>query len=120
MKKNFKKKLICFDLDNTLCNTKGNKYKNSTPIKKKINFVNKLYDEGHYIIIFTARFMGKFAGNHLKVKKYGYNFTKKQLIKWDLNHHELIMCKPTFDYMIDDKSIGFKKNWIESLKKKLK
>ena len=32
MKKKF---TFCFDLDNTICTTKGNKYKGSRPIKKK-------------------------------------------------------------------------------------
>ena len=30
------------------------------------------------------------------------------------------MGKPNFDIFIDDKSLGFKKNWIKELKLKLK
>ena len=37
------KKIICFDLDNTLCTTKGSDYLNAKPILKNIKFVNELY-----------------------------------------------------------------------------
>ena len=49
-----KKKIICFDLDNVLCKTSNNDYKKSKPIKKNINTLNKLYQNGFYIKIFTA------------------------------------------------------------------
>ena len=76
-----KKKIICFDLDNTICKTKKNFYRNSKPIKKNL-LVNKLYDKGYIIKIFTARFMGRSNENINKAKKLGLNFTKSQLKKW--------------------------------------
>ena len=39
-----KKKIICFDLDNTLCRTEKNYYRKSKPIKKKISFVRSEKD----------------------------------------------------------------------------
>jgi hydroxymethylpyrimidine pyrophosphatase-like HAD family hydrolase len=48
------KKIICFDLDNTLCVTEESHYKNSKPIKKNIKFINFLKRKGFYIKIFTA------------------------------------------------------------------
>ena len=50
-----KKKTFCFDLDNTLCVTKGSNYLKSKPKKKLIKLVNELYNNGHTIKIFTAR-----------------------------------------------------------------
>ena len=47
--------IYCFDLDGTLCNTEGNNYSGSRPKKDRIQIVNKLYDDGHTIIIDTAR-----------------------------------------------------------------
>ena len=44
-----KKKIICFDLDNTLCKMISNHYKKSRSIKKDISLLNKLYDKGFYI-----------------------------------------------------------------------
>jgi hypothetical protein len=113
------KKVICFDLDNTLCKTKGTDYKNATPIKKKIIFVNYLAAD-YKIIIFTARFMGREKGNLSRAKRRGFAFTKYQLKKWGVKFDKLIFGKPTYDIFIDDKNLGYNKNWIVELRKKLK
>lgn len=110
-------KTYCFDLDNTLCITVNGDYNNSKPIVKAINTVNLLYERGNKIIIFTARFMGKMKGNLEMVNKVGYKFTKNQLIDWGLKHHQLILGKPEYDYIVDDKSIFFKENWYEDILK---
>ena len=63
------KKKYCFDIDGVICKTIGNNYKNSKPILIAINKINKLYEEGNYIIIFTARFMGRSKENKKIAKK---------------------------------------------------
>lgn len=119
MKKNFR--VICFDLDNVLCETKESDYKNSKPIENAIKVVNKLFINGYYIKIFTSRFMGRNNQNVKKAKKQGFLFTKKQLKKWGVLYHELILGKPSYDLFIDDKNIFFdKKKWIFELMSKLK
>ena len=47
----------------------------------------------------------------------GYKMTKQQLKNWGVNYNKLIMGKPSFNYYIDDKNIGFSKDWIIQLKK---
>ena len=115
-----KKKIFCFDLDNTICITKGKQYSRSKPIKEAIILINKLYSEDHYIKIFTSRYMGRNDDNINKAYKQGYQFTYKQLKSWGLKFHKLHMGKPSFDFLVDDKSIGFKKNWPSHLRKILK
>jgi histidinol phosphatase-like enzyme len=105
-----KKKIICFDLDNVVCTTKRNNYKCSKPIQKSINLINKLYSQGYQIIIFTARGMGRFNGNYNMVVKFYRQLTLKQLRIWTVNY-QLLLGKPAYDYFIDDKAYGFKKNW---------
>ncbi len=119
MKKN-KKIIICIDIDNTICKTFTNNYKNSIPYKKKIKFVNNLHQQGYYIKLFTSRFMGRNKENKNQAKTQGYIFTKKQLNGWGLNYNELIFGKPSFDIYIDDKNLEFKSSWPTILKKKLK
>ena len=51
-------KKLCFDLDGVICNTTKNYYKKSTPKKKVIEAINKLYKSNH-ITIFTSRYMGE-------------------------------------------------------------
>lgn len=98
---NENKKIYLFDLDNTLCVTEkkedGNwDYLNSKPIEDRINYVNKLFDEGHRIIVETAR--------GCVSKKNWYEETYNQLISFNLKFHELRTgVKYNFDYSIDDK-----------------
>lgn len=108
------KKIICFDIDNIICKTVNNRYINSKPNMKVINLINSLFEKGHTIKIFTARFMGRNNDNITKAKKQGYNLTKKQLKKWKINYHSLILGKPSYDLLIDDKALGFKDSWFNS------
>ena len=64
-----KKKIFCFDLDNTICITKGKQYSRSKPIEEAIILINKLYSEGHVIKIFTSRYMGRNKDNINKAYK---------------------------------------------------
>ncbi len=117
MKKKF---IICFDLDNVICTTIGKNYKKAKPKKKVINLINELYEDNYEIRIFTARFMGRNKDDIYKAKKQGFKLTSKQLKKWNVKYHKLILGKPSYDLFIDDKAFGFKKNWHLSLKKILK
>jgi hypothetical protein len=101
MDADIEKKIYLFDLDNTLCMTEkkedGNwDYLNSKPIQNRIDYVNDLFDNGHKIIIETAR--GSVS------KKNWYEETHNQLINFGLKFHELRTgVKFNFDYSIDDK-----------------
>jgi hypothetical protein len=111
-----KKKIICFDLDNVICITKKNFYKHSEPIAEVVELINRLHSEGHYIKIFTSRYMGRSKESVSLAKIKGYNFTKKQLQSWGIKFHKLIFGKPSYDLFVDDKSIFFKKNWFTNFK----
>jgi len=58
--------------------------------------INKLYDEGHIIKIFTAR--GQGSGNDFS------KITKKQLKLWGVKYNELLE-KPEADFYVDDKAM---------------
>jgi len=88
--------IYCIDVDGTLCTTTTNQeYHKAVPIMDVIAAVNRLYKEGHYIKIFTAR--GMDSGKDFK------ELTKKQLKEWNVKHHILIMNKPAADVYVDDK-----------------
>jgi hypothetical protein len=101
-------KIIIFDIDNTIAITKGNKYSVARPILSKIKIINKLYENGHIIKIFTSRYMGKHKENTNLIKRIYYKKTYRQLKKWGLKFNELIFGKPIFDYFIDDKAFNSK------------
>jgi hypothetical protein len=113
-----KNKVFCFDLDNVICDTKKNHYKLSKPNAKAIKLINDLYNKGHYIKIFTARYMGRTNDNVLKASKFGLIITKKQLKLWKIQYHVLIMGKPSYDLFVDDKAYGYSGMWIKDLRNK--
>ena len=116
-----KLKTICFDIDNVICKTLSSRdYSKSVPIKKNIKIINKAYDNGFNIILYTARYMGRCERNIKQVEKKIKPLTLKQLKKWGVRHHKIYFGKPSFDLFVDDKSLFFKKNWQKSLKDKLK
>jgi histidinol phosphatase-like enzyme len=111
-----KKKTYCFDLDGVICKTNKNFYKKSKPIKAAIEKINSLHKGGNKIIIFTARYMGRCEQKITLAKKRGYLLTLNQLKKWNVKFHKLIFGKPSYDYIIDDKSINYRKDWHKFLK----
>lgn len=111
-------KTFCFDIDNTLFVTKQNFYSQSKPIKKNIKVVNQLFKKGHKIILFTARGMTTYARNVKLINKNLGSLTIRQLKKFNVKYHELIFGKPSFDYIIDDRSVFYKKNWSKNFIKK--
>ena len=108
-------KTYAFDIDGVICTTVDSDYKNSLPNIKAIKKINKLYDDGHKIIIFTARFMGRTNNDFIKAKELGYNSTLKQLKNWNLKFHKLIFGKPSFDLLVDDKAYNYNENWINKI-----
>ena len=101
----------CVDIDGTICSpTVGRDYHKAQPWQDRIEVLNKLYDEGNYIIYFTARAMGRFADlphsvASVKAKEVLYDLTKQQLDDWGVKYNELIMGKPHADFFIDDKGV---------------
>ena len=89
---------ILVDIDETICFYKGDRhYPNAIPIKKNIEKINKLYDEGHYIKYWTAR------GSVTKID--WFKITKKQLNIWGCKYHDLSVGeKPFYDLLICDKT----------------
>ena len=90
---------IYVDIDETICITPPDRdYTQSTPIKKNIEKINDLFDEGHTIIYWTARGTG--SGKDYK------EITKKQMEQWQVKFHELKLNKPMYDLFICDKAVN--------------
>ena len=96
--------IYAFDIDGTICNNTFGKYDDAVPIPDRIAYINYLFDNGHTIKMFTAR------GSTTNID--WTHKTAKQLKKWGLKYHELIMGKPYADFFIDDKGHNdFFWNW---------
>jgi capsule biosynthesis phosphatase len=95
-----------FDLDNTLCITKDSDYLRCVPIPDRIKKVNKLYEDGNTIIIYTARGMGSLNNNQIQAINKYYSITEVQLKNWNVKYTHLMLGKPAADFYIDDKGIN--------------
>jgi len=90
--------IFCFDLDGTLCSNNDGRYEEATPDREMIAAVNKLRDEGHNIVIFTARGSGT-----------GIDWTevtRQQLERWGVAYDKLQFGKPPADVYVDDKGVN--------------
>lgn len=95
------------DIDGTICeNQSGLDYNYSVPKLDRIEKINNLYDEGHKIVYFTARGMGRYNDNFILAKTKFYDITKLQLKMWGCKYHNLILGKPSGDLYIDDKGVN--------------
>jgi len=92
------KKIFYIDIDGIIFENDSSRmdYYTVVPIEKNIRKINKLYDEGHAIILWTAR--GGTTGIDWTTE------TKKQLFMENVKYHKLLMNKPTFDVFIDDRA----------------
>jgi capsule biosynthesis phosphatase len=105
---------ICIDLDGVIAEIKkeNETYADVKPIKSAVEKIKKLKENGHYIIIYTARHMKTCDGNVYKaISKIGL-ITLEWLKEHDIPYDEIIFGKPWADIYIDDNGFRFK-NWDE-------
>lgn len=99
---------LALDIDGTLCNNTNGKYEETQPYMEIIDLINEMYDSGHYVILQTARGMGKHDGNAALAYKDWYCLTKRQLEEWGVKYHELHLGKILADVYIDDRGFRVK------------
>jgi uncharacterized HAD superfamily protein len=82
--------IIGVDIDGTLTlEEEGHDYNNRTPDTKVINKINKKYEEGHTIILFSSRW------------ESDREVTKRWMKRYGVKYHALILGKPKFDLYVD-------------------
>lgn len=96
---------IVVDIDGTICSQEPN-YSDAMPYFRVIDKINRLYDKGYYVVLFTAR------GYETKID--WEPVTKKQLSDWGLKYHELLFNKPSADLYIDDKACNIT-DWVAAI-----
>ena len=88
---------LIFDIDGTICSQESD-YSQAKPIQEVIDKLNKKYDEGYKIVLFTAR--GTETGIDWS------EVTAEQLERWGVKYHTLLFGKPAGLKYIDDKGIS--------------
>jgi CMP-N-acetylneuraminic acid synthetase len=100
---------FAFDLDGVLATlVPGNNYREAVPCLPAIDLLNRLYEAGNRIVIYTAR--GSLSGIDWT------EATQDQLQRWGVRHHELRFGKPAADYYVDDRLISLPvlQAWVDS------
>ena len=102
------RQVVLVDIDETICFYSGKRqYDLAEPNQENIAKINKLYDEGWYVVYWTAR-----GGSQKSISlgKCYYEFTWRQLESWGCKFHDLSTgskgkyIKPACDLVIDDKA----------------
>ena len=92
-------KAFVFDVDGVVATLVPTlEYERALPNRDIIRVVNYLYEQGHRIVLFTAR--GSATGRDWS------ELTRRQMADWGVKHHELLFGKPAADYYIDDKMLS--------------
>lgn len=87
---------IVVDLDGTILEERTKEEKSEAiPLPGAVEAVNKLYEMGHIITIYSARGQGEL------------DLTLGQLNKYGLKYHYLVLGKPVGDIFIDDRAFHF-------------
>jgi capsule biosynthesis phosphatase len=100
---------IVFDLDGVICELKNpsETYSDVLPKSDVIEKMQELKNDGHYLIIQTARHMRTCKGDVSQVIKKVGKITEDWLKKWKVPYDELIFGKPYADMYIDDLAVEF-------------
>ena len=100
---------IVIDLDGTICpiRQEGEFYADLVPHEGAVAKLKELKNNGHYIIIQTARNMATCNSNIGKVMKNIGLITLEWLQKHDIQYDEIFFGKPNADLYIDDRALRY-------------
>ena len=110
-------KRIIIDCDGVIAGkAHGGDYSKAPPLQYGIDQVNKLYDMGYEVVLYTARYGDRENGNIHKQYGRGYREWTDWLEKYGVKYHEAFMGKPAGVLYIDDKAARVRGNdkegWI--------
>ncbi len=94
-----KTKAFVVDIDGVIAQlSPNNDYNLAQPNYPVIEAVNRLYEQGNNIVLFTAR--GYVTGIDWT------EVTRTQMEKWGVKHHELKLGKPNANFYVDDRNLS--------------
>ncbi|WP_153115858.1 acylneuraminate cytidylyltransferase family protein [Rhodocyclus tenuis] len=98
-----------FDIDGVIATlAPANDYERAFPLDDNIALINRLYDLGNKIVLFTAR--GSATGRDW------VDLTRGQMSSWGVKYHDLRFGKPAADFYVDDRmmSVSDLSSWIST------
>jgi capsule biosynthesis phosphatase len=97
---------ICFDIDNTIL-TNSDVHGRGTgiePIPKMVDMIRRLHEEGHTIVLATARSMETCNSNLGRAGKRGMMSVLTKLDEFKIPYDEIYFGKPWAHLYVDDKA----------------
>ena len=104
---------IAVDFDGTLCSWHPGAYELAQPLPERIERVRRMKEAGHTIWIYTAR--GASLGSEAAADARWGDLTRGQLTTWGIPFDKLIIGKPPYDVIIDDRAVNFTEDWEAQL-----
>lgn len=103
-------KTFIIDIDGTICHSvPGGDYSKAEPILEVINKINKEYESGNKILLYTARGMRTFSGDVFKISSFHGPILETWLAKYNVKYHDLVFGKlwsPGELYYVDDHNLS--------------
>lgn len=99
------KKTIVFDVDDTILTTVNRDYANSKPKEEVVKGLRALKKAGWYIILQTARGMGRSNGDIEVVREQVTKEIEEFCFKYNVPFDKLLLGKPWAALYIDDKAM---------------
>jgi capsule biosynthesis phosphatase len=98
-------KIICVDVDDTICITENRDYANSKPITPMIEKLREARDKGYVIVLHTARGQGRSEGNWKSVEQEVRQEVETFCTKFDVPFDVIVLGKPWAQWYVDDKAV---------------
>jgi capsule biosynthesis phosphatase len=93
------------DVDDTILTTENRDYSKSVPKTDVISKLREARDKGWYIILFTARGMGRSNGNIESVREEVTREIESFCSRFDVPCNQIMLGKPWAAMYVDDKGL---------------
>lgn len=97
-------KTLVVDVDGTVCASREYEYKDAEPITWAREYLNKLHQEGWYIVYFTARYYRRNHRDLGDIYAEGYEELKTWLDTQGFVYDEIRLGKPSGEYYLDNRA----------------
>jgi len=98
-------KTMVIDVDDTILFTENRDYDNSMPILDVIDKLREAHEKGWYIILYTARGMGRSHGYIDRVREEVTYEIESFCGRYDVPYDEIMLGKPWAAMYVDDKGL---------------
>jgi len=98
-------KVLCVDVDDTICFTQNRDYERSVPNTPMIEKLREARGLGYTIILHTARGQGRSNNNVASVADQVFDEIESFCKRFDVPYDDIVLYKPLAILYIDDKAI---------------